>query len=90
MLEALFCIIKMTFSTWKPNLQLTWVGGCWLYFNNSETVKAVNLGFGSIKWRFIGDIQAKFAIPNLPHNLQILGKTKTGVFRFPEFWSNPL
>ena len=41
---------------------------CWFSLNNSETVKAVTLAFCSILQHFVGDIRAKFGIPNLPQS----------------------
>ena len=36
-------------------------------FDASERVKALNLAFFSFNYIFIGDINAKFGIPNFPH-----------------------
>ena len=56
-------------------LTLIWLGRgvifplhpCWFSLNNSKAVKAVALAF----WLFIGDIHAKFGIPNLSQCLGI-------------------
>ena len=37
-------------------------------FHNWETVKAVNLAFGSIQYHFISDILDKYGIPNSPQS----------------------
>ena len=57
---------------------------CWLSFNNSETIKAVNLAFCSIKQFFIREIHVKFRITNF-HSLQILVKTQTTLFSIAVF-----
>ena len=41
---------------------------CWFSFYNSGIVKAVDLGFYSIKWLFIKDIHDKFGIHHWPQS----------------------
>ena len=65
---------------------------CWFSFNNSETVKAVTLGFCSIQYHFIRDVCTKFGVPYSPPSpsLHMLGKTQAGVFPICTFPVNPL
>ena len=66
-LEVLLTIIIL--DLFIPNLGKS--GGyfyppCWFLFNNSKTVKVINLTFCRIKELFVRNIFAKFDIPNLP------------------------
>ena len=50
---------------------------CWLSLDKSETVKAVNLAFGSIQQLFIRYIRAKVGISNLPQS-PVIGQNSDG------------
>ena len=50
---------------------------CWLSLDKSETVKAVNLAFGSIQQLFNRYIRAKVGISNLPQS-PVIGQNSDG------------
>ena len=70
----------------NPNLGVIrdakdFIPSSWFSLNNSETVKAVTLGFCSTKYHFIRDIHAKFVpVSRYWENL------KWVYFQFPDFW----
>ena len=74
-----------TVSKLNPNQGWVRGGGCWYPLNNSETVKAVTLVFCNI---LLEMFVLKLVFLTRP-NLQILGKTQTGVFPISGFLVNP-
>ena len=55
---------------------------CWFSLNISKMVEAVILAFWSIQWLFIGDIYAKFWIPNLSQSPDIGQNSDKGIYDF--------
>ena len=61
---------------------------CWFFVNNSETIKAETLAFGSIHIS-LETFVSTFVVLTRP-NLQIFSKTETDrYFQFLNFWSIP-
>ena len=57
---------------------------CWFSLNNSEIVEAANLSFSSNKQLFLETFMANLS-SLIFFNLEILNKTKTGVFSIDRF-----